>query len=841
MSSSSSSSERPLPTPKTTPNERVLSPPNSVRRGGSGSGRALPQPPRKNSSPRKEDSSPQRLDPSNQAKIEVSEDTSSKIRPIPKPTPGTSRTIDQIPMASDYGIKPPTSPKPRKNSQTSSIQDSEQENINITSELSSQPDTSNTGTPKPSKPKPPVPTTKPNLQINKPPPPNKPLPPIKPPKPLLQSTPIPVTPKEVLPQEITTKEVPLKEIPQQASNTESIPAIEVSAPPITRTFSPPPISKAEYQRHSRRVKSEYNIQNIFSPEHDNHQKPKSNRSSIGKESFQEMVDRDALSEIFSSEFVDEEEMKKRSLSKAFSTKLFKKKSEKEKEPEKPEKQEKPEKVDKKERRSTVRKSTSKFSMKSFLGKGKTYEDRLADHLKELQQESQNSAAVALFSSLFTEVEKMDNWTSKEKPVLDWSQVEVQDVSTIEPEVYNLINTTKSKAEGFCFEFGRKNVIYSNKRITIEDTDKDITYYRDNLLKKNVVHHMSEGEEDPNIGAVYICFEEPSEDDEEKKAIIITKKEDKRFLVPSKYSVSVKEALRYIKQEFPELVNFKFTRIYDPEIGNKMAEFERQGIVDKYKFGILYVKEGQTDENDMFSNGNPNSPPSADFEEFLQFIGERITLKGWDKFRGGLDVKNDTTGTESVYCKHRGFEIMFHVSTLLPFQQDDIQRVERKRHLGNDIVVVIFKEGSTPFDPLCLTSHFNHIFVVVQSLKVKGQTFYKVAIANKTGVPPYGPFLHVPSVYQKSNKFKDFLLTKLINSERAAMYAPDFKGKMIRTRKMLLETHAKEFIANAKNYKPEKSSSFLGHETKSETSVESFTSTTTPETPKEIPEQQQSSN
>ena len=34
-----------------------------------------------------------------------------------------------------------------------------------------------------------------------------------------------------------------------------------------------------------------------------------------------------------------------------------------------------------------------------------------------------------------------------------------------------------------------------------------------------------------------------------------------------------------------------------------------------------------------------APASPDFEEFLQFIGERITLKGWDKFRGGLDVKS----------------------------------------------------------------------------------------------------------------------------------------------------------------------------------------------------------
>lgn len=38
---------------------------------------------------------------------------------------------------------------------------------------------------------------------------------------------------------------------------------------------------------------------------------------------------------------------------------------------------------------------------------------------------------------------------------------------------------------------------------------------------------------------------------------------------------------------------------------------------------------------------------------------------------------------------------------------------------------------------------------------------------------------------------------VINSERAAMYAPDFKGKMIRTNKTLLEDFTKTFITKAK--------------------------------------------
>ena len=105
--------------------------------------------------------------------------------------------------------------------------------------------------------------------------------------------------------------------------------------------------------------------------------------------------------------------------------------------------------------------------------------------------------------------------------------------------------------------------------------------------------------------------------------------------------------------------------------------------------------------------------SPEYEEFLEFLGEKIQLKGWDKYRGGLDVKSkvffytnfgvslssitsaplinkdDTTGTHSIYTVHCGLSIMFHVATMIPFTAGDEQQVERKRHLGNDIVVIVF--------------------------------------------------------------------------------------------------------------------------------------------------------
>lgn len=43
--------------------------------------------------------------------------------------------------------------------------------------------------------------------------------------------------------------------------------------------------------------------------------------------------------------------------------------------------------------------------------------------------------------------------------------------------------------------------------------------------------------------------------------------------------------------------------------------------------------------------------------------------------------DDQTGTESVYTTYKDYQVMLHVSTLLPFDDDDAQQVKRKRHIG----------------------------------------------------------------------------------------------------------------------------------------------------------------
>lgn len=54
------------------------------------------------------------------------------------------------------------------------------------------------------------------------------------------------------------------------------------------------------------------------------------------------------------------------------------------------------------------------------------------------------------------------------------------------------------------------------------------------------------------------------------------------------------------------------------------------------------------------------------------------------------------------------EIMFHVSTLLPYSKKDKQQIQRKRHIGNDVVLIVFHDGTTPFQPQCITSKYSQV-------------------------------------------------------------------------------------------------------------------------------------
>jgi len=94
-----------------------------------------------------------------------------------------------------------------------------------------------------------------------------------------------------------------------------------------------------------------------------------------------------------------------------------------------------------------------------------------------------------------------------------------------------------------------------------------------------------------------------------------------------------------------------------------------------KVGALLVRPGQNSEEAMLRNQHV---PGGPFDQLLKLLGDRVALKGFNRFLGGLDAQSNLTGKESVFTEFKGIEMMFHVSTLLPYSDHDHQQVRNNR-------------------------------------------------------------------------------------------------------------------------------------------------------------------
>lgn len=200
------------------------------------------------------------------------------------------------------------------------------------------------------------------------------------------------------------------------------------------------------------------------------------------------------------------------------------------------------------------------------------------------------------------------------------------------------------------------------------------------------------------------------------------------------------------------------------------------ITRKLKFGILLCLKDQEKEEEMF--GNFTSTPA--FEHFLDGMGERVQLTGYQGFAGGLDTRgSNSTGTHSYVHNWPGlgnsgpFQLMYHVSTLLPHGEAD-QNLAKKRHIGNDIVAIVFQEdGSKPFLATTIKSNYLQIIIVVRSINLgDGKYAWRVTVSNAQDVPEYGPPLPYPPIFTDRSILCDWLVHKMINGELAA-----YRGKL----------------------------------------------------------------
>uniref|UniRef100_A0A914WTJ9 Rap-GAP domain-containing protein n=1 Tax=Plectus sambesii TaxID=2011161 RepID=A0A914WTJ9_9BILA len=208
----------------------------------------------------------------------------------------------------------------------------------------------------------------------------------------------------------------------------------------------------------------------------------------------------------------------------------------------------------------------------------------------------------------------------------------------------------------------------------------------------------------------ILIEDEADGNKMCRAILWTSSGPRRLCIANPHPSKVLTA-KGILQRFPGMSDFNrgLKEIVNAKAQRDLVLLEDQEGCVNCKFGVIYALDNQISDAEMLSNEHGNE----DFDRFLKLLGQRIELHGWGSYRGGLDTTTNSTGRESVYTAFANHEIMFHVSTLLPYSKENRQQIERKRHVGNDIVNLVFEAGGDPahpnFSPTMMKSHFTHVF------------------------------------------------------------------------------------------------------------------------------------
>ncbi|XP_049850060.1 GTPase-activating Rap/Ran-GAP domain-like protein 3 [Schistocerca gregaria] len=247
----------------------------------------------------------------------------------------------------------------------------------------------------------------------------------------------------------------------------------------------------------------------------------------------------------------------------------------------------------------------------------------------------------------------------------------------------------------------------------------------------------------------------------------------------------------ISYELPKLKKVEWSICPpSPHVEDLILEYEKKDlrVAFNFKFGVLLCLPGQEREEDMFNN---LATPA--FQSFLKGLGDVVELSGYKGFAGGLDTRGtNSTGTHSIASTWQApndigtFQIMYHVSTMLPFGEQD-QNLAKKRHIGNDIVVIVFQEeGSKPFNPSTIRSNYIQIIVVIRVINLGGKKWaWKVMLCSAEDVPKFAPPLPYPPIFTSQEKLCQWLIYKTINGELAAYHSKLFTQQFRATWKSLL--------------------------------------------------------
>ena len=152
---------------------------------------------------------------------------------------------------------------------------------------------------------------------------------------------------------------------------------------------------------------------------------------------------------------------------------------------------------------------------------------------------------------------------------------------------------------------------------------------------------------------------------------------------------------------------------DGAVQRAMGSFDRTSALDSHKAGVIYIGEAQKTEEEIFQNvqGSP------DYVDFITDLGSLRRLKSAIFNTQGLDRTEDADGRHAIVWNNDVTELVFHITTLMPNNDDtSLNTANKKRHIGNDFVNIIFNNSGLPFDINTFPSQFSAVYITITPLR-----------------------------------------------------------------------------------------------------------------------------
>ncbi len=160
----------------------------------------------------------------------------------------------------------------------------------------------------------------------------------------------------------------------------------------------------------------------------------------------------------------------------------------------------------------------------------------------------------------------------------------------------------------------------------------------------------------------------------------------------------------------------------------LKELDKRQNREHVKVGCLRVARGHATQKEMLHL----EARSAGFRDMVDAMAWSVDLESHLGFGGQLPKRGS-----APYWASQSTELVFHDTTRMPTDDGDEQQIQKKKHVGNDHVSVIWSEHYAEYDPEVIKSQFNFVHVIVYPLM---NGLHRVQVKKKDQIPFFGPLV-----------------------------------------------------------------------------------------------------